>query len=46
MDKYSQLKSFHYDIQLQAYMYDLMYVDPDTVAEEYYFTATKTFVAN
>ena len=34
MYKYSQLKRFFYDRQLQVYMYAFMYVDPDTMPEE------------
>ena len=45
-DKYAQIKSFHYDYQLQVYMYNFMYVDPETMAEEEYFPSTKTFVTN
>ena len=39
MDKYAQINRFHYDRQLQVYMYDLMYANHKTIAEEYYFTA-------
>ena len=33
IDKYAQMKRFHYDHRLQCYIYDLMYVDPETIAE-------------
>ena len=35
---------FHFDPRLQFYMYDLMYVDPNTMAEEDYFPVTKIFL--
>ena len=46
MDKYSQLKRFHHDRQLQAYMYDFMYVDPETISLEDHFPDIKTFAVN
>ena len=46
MDKYSQLKRFHHDRQLQAYMYDFMYVDTETMPVEDHFTATKRIFLN
>ena len=46
MDKYTQLKRFHNDQQLQVYMYDFMYVDPETVTMEDHFPATKPFFMN
>ena len=39
------MKRFHYELQLQFYMYAFMYIYPETTAEEDYFTATKIFVA-
>ena len=38
MDKYAQLNSFHRDHRLQVYMYDFMYVDPETMSVEDHFT--------
>ena len=35
---------FNYDHWLQVYMYDLMYADPETMEEEDWFWATKSFV--
>ena len=46
MDKYSLLKRFHNERQLQVYMYDFMCVDLDTMPVEDYFPDTKTFVEN
>ena len=43
MYKYAQLKRFHRDRLLQAYMYDFMYVDPQKIPVEYYFTANTFF---
>ena len=34
MDKYAPKKRFHYDLRLQVYMYDLIYVYPETMTEE------------
>ena len=34
------MKRFHYDQQLQVYMYALIYLDPETKAEEDCFPAT------
>ena len=45
MYKYAQLKRFHHERRLQVYMYDFMYVYPETIPEEGHFTATKSFVA-
>ena len=44
--KYSQLKIFHSDDQLQVYMYAFMYVDPETISSEEYYPATKILVEN
>ena len=41
MYKYSQLRRFYHDGQLQVYMYAFMYVDPDTMLEEENFPDTK-----
>ena len=41
MDKYALMNRFHYDCQLQVYMYAFVYVYPETISEEYYFLATK-----
>ena len=46
MDKYAQLKRFHRYCQLQVYMYDFMYVDPEIIPVEYHFSASKYFVEN
>ena len=46
MDKYDLLKIFHHGHRLQVYMYDLMYVDPETIPVVDYFPATKTFFEN
>ena len=46
MDKYAQLKRFSHNLRLQVYMYDFMYVDPDTIPAEDNFPAEKTFVYN
>ena len=42
----AQLKRFHHNRRLQVYMYDFMYVDPDTMPVEEHFTATKTYAVN
>ena len=39
-DKYAQMKRFHYELQLQVYMHDFMYVYPETISKEDYFPAT------
>ena len=44
--KYSQLKIFHSDDQLQVYMYAFMYVDPETFSVEDHFPAKKVFFLN
>ena len=44
MNKYAQLKRFPHDHQLQVYMYDFMYVYPQTMPVGNHFPATKTFV--
>ena len=44
MDKYAQMKRFHHDCQLQAYMYASMYVDTQTIPVEEHLTATIFFV--
>ena len=31
MDKYAQMKRFRHDQRLQVYMYDFIYVDPETM---------------
>ena len=41
--KYSQLKIYHSDDQLQVYMYAFMYVDPETFSVEDHFPAKKSF---
>ena len=43
MNKYEQMKRFNYDLRLQVYMYDFMYVYTETMAEEEYFIATICF---
>ena len=32
MYKYSRLNRFHHDLQIQVYMYDFMYVDPEIMS--------------
>ena len=44
MDKYAQLNMFHYDHRLQVYIYDFIYVDPETMPAEDHFPATKKIV--
>ena len=44
MIRYKQLKRFHHNRLFQFYMYDFMYVDPETIYQEDYFLATRTFV--
>ena len=46
MYKYAELKRFHHDCQLQAYVCVFMYVDSKTVPVEDHFPDTKTFVVN
>ena len=46
MYKYAQLNKFHRDRRLQVYMYDFMYVYPQTMPVEDNFTATKKIVVN
>ena len=46
MYKYAQLKRFHHDHRLQVYMYDFMYVNPQTMQVEDHSPATKSFVVN
>ena len=46
IDKYALMKMFQYEHQLQVYMYDFMYVDREAMAEEEYFSDTKTVVEN
>ena len=43
MNKYAILKRFHSDRRLKVYMYDFMYVNPDSIPVEDYFPETKTF---
>ena len=31
IEKYAQMKRFHYELQLQVYMYTLMYIDTETM---------------
>ena len=45
-DEYALLKRFHYDLWLQDYMYDFMYVYSETMSVGDYFSATKIFVDN
>ena len=40
MDKYAPMNKFQHDCWIQLYMYDLMYIDTDTMANEYHFPAT------
>ena len=44
--KYSQLKRFCHDHQLQVYMYAFIYVYPQKMTVKDDFPATKTFVVN
>ena len=46
MDKYEKMKRFHYNRRLQARLYAFMYVYPEIMTEENYFSATKKFVSN
>ena len=46
IDKYAQLNIIHHDRQLQVYMYDFIYVDPNTMPPEENFPDTKIFVDN
>ena len=46
MDKNAPLKRFHHEQHLQVYMYAFMYVDPEKMPVEEYFTDTKTYVDN
>ena len=46
VDKYANLNRFHHDYRIQVYMYDFMYVDPDTMPVEEHFTATKKYAVN
>ena len=46
MDKYVQLKRFHYECLIEVYMYDFMYVDPETISLEDHFPDIKTFAVN
>ena len=41
-----KLKRFCRDLRLQVYMYDFMYVDPETIPVEDPFPDTKTFFEN
>ena len=34
MDKYVQLKMFNHDCQIQVYIYNFIYVDPETMPVE------------
>ena len=46
IDEYMQLKRFHHDCQLKMYMYNFMYVNPDTMPVEDHFPDTKNIVVN
>ena len=46
MDKYSQMKKFHYAHRLLVYIYPFIYVDTETMTEEDYFPAAKKIVVN
>ena len=46
MDKYAQMKMFHYECHIQVYMYDFIHADPETMSEEDYFLGTNIFFAN
>ena len=43
MDKYVQMKRFHYERQLQVYTYAFMYFDHEKTKEKYYFPSTIVF---
>ena len=43
MDKYVQMKRFHYERQLQVYTYAFMYFDHEKTKEKYYFPSTICF---
>ena len=40
------MKRFIYELRLQVHMYAFMYVNPETIPVEDYFTATTTFAYN
>ena len=44
--KYTQLKSFHHELRLQVYMYDLIYVDTESMKIEDYLKATNFLLRN
>ena len=46
MDKYALMNRCHYGYGIKVYMYYFMYVDTETISQEDYFPATKTFVEN
>ena len=46
MNKYALMKRCNHDLWLQVYMYDLMYVDPETIPEEDYLPYTKPLSEN
>ena len=41
MHKYAQMKRFDYDFWFQFYIYNFVYVDPETIIEEDYFPYKK-----
>ena len=43
MYKYAQTNRFHHDHRHQVYTYEFMYVYPESIPEENYFTATIVF---
>ena len=46
MNKYTQLKKFQHDHQLQVYMYAFMHVDPETMPAKDKFPSIKSYVEN
>ena len=43
MNKYIQIKKFHHGCWFKVYIYNFMYIKPDTISEEEYLTATNVF---
>ena len=44
IDKYAKLKRFHHDRPLKVYIYDFMYIDPQTMpAEDYIIIHSSSF---
>ena len=43
---YTQIKRFHYNCQLQVYMYVFIYVNPEKIPDDNLFPSTRSFVKN